>query len=594
MKAKKAESLVAKKDALTSEKSLTEKELEDIDRQLNEITEFPKTINEGALAQPVSFEEEKKIISSKEYLEYSINANKALRIEKEIAENELVLTEKRQTAKEVISMSLDKSSNVKDAEVKESIKNVKVVEDEIKKLTVELAEKQAIATSILSKNDVLALQMQNLLKRGVEPEFNESLALIEQQRKPAIGLTVVSPETPINNYSASNPIPVDVKNPAGLVYRIQVGAFSKPILQDMYKSFNPVSGEKLASGVTRYMAGYFNNNKTVELAHEQVKTLGYKDAFIVAYCDDKRIPLAEAIKLEETGQCISTESREFVIAMSTAKPKNVNTKDLSYNEAPGAAKAIAVETKMGLFFTVQVGVYNKPATPKQLKFIDPLVTKRLENGQIRYSTGMFNSVESAKPKKVEAVGKGVRDAFVTAYFKGERLTLSQAARVLREQGNGVLEKIDENALASLSNKEVSKVTSKVETVKAELVKESNSVAAVSSYNKAPGAVSAKAVEAHLGLFFTVQIGVYSKPATKKQLNYISPLITKKLPNGQLRYSTGMYNSIESADPKRKEALEKGVKHAYITAYYKGERITISEAKELLSANGDAILEKLDK
>jgi hypothetical protein len=280
--------------------------------------------------------------------------------------------------------------------------------------------------------------------------------------------------------------------------------------------------------------------------------------------------------------------------MSKAKPKNVNTKDLSYNEAPGAAKAIAVETKMGLFFTVQVGVYNKPATPKQLKFIDPLVTKRLENGQIRYSTGMFNSVESAKPKKGEAVGKGVKDAFVTAYFKGERLTLSQAARVLREQGNGVLEKIDENALASLSNKEVSKVTSKVETVKAELVKESNSVAAVSSYNKAPGAVSAKAVEAHLGLFFTVQIGVYSKPATKKQLNYISPLITKKLPNGQLRYSTGMYNSIESADPKRKEALEKGVKHAYITAYYKGERITISEAKELLSANGDAILEKLDK
>ena len=172
--------------------------------------------------------------------------------------------------------------------------------------------------------------------------------------------------------------------------------------------------------------------------------------------------------------------------------------------------------------------------------------------------------------------------------------MSQAARVLREQGNGVLEKIDENALASVSNKEVSKVTSKLETVKEELVKESNSVAAVSSYNKAPGAVSAKAVEAHLGLFFTVQIGVYSKPATKKQLNYISPLITKKLPNGQLRYSTGMYNSIESADPKRKEALEKGVKHAYITAYYKGERITISEAKELLSANGDAILEKLDK
>ena len=112
-----------------------------------------------------------------------------------------------------------------------------------------------------------------------------------------------------------------------------------------------------------------------------------------------------------------------------------------------------------------------------------------------------------------------------------------------------------------------------------------------SYNKAAGAVPAMAAEAHLGLFFTVQIGVYSKPATKKQLNYVSPLITKKLPNGQIRYSSGMFKSVEEAEPKRLEALEKGVNHAYVTAYYKGERITIAEAKALLLANGDSILEK---
>ena len=46
-------------------------------------------------------------------MEYSINANKALRIEKQIAETEIVLTQKRQTAKETISMSLDKNSNCK-------------------------------------------------------------------------------------------------------------------------------------------------------------------------------------------------------------------------------------------------------------------------------------------------------------------------------------------------------------------------------------------------------------------------------------------------------------------------------------------------
>ena len=427
--------------------------------------------------------------------------------------------------------------------------------------------------------------MQNLLKRGVEPGFNESLALVEQQREPAVGLKVVSPETQVNDYSEKNPIPVNVKNPTGLVYRIQVGAFTKPIAQDMYKSFSPVSGEKLASGVTRYMAGYFNNSTTVAEAFTQVKSLGYSDAFIVAYCDDERIPLAEARKLELSGQCISTESREFVIAMAaTPTPSISNTNDLSYNDAPGAAKAIPAEAHLGLFYTVQVGVYNKPATPRQLKNIDPIVSKRMPNGQIRYSSGMFSSIEAAKPKKGEAIDKGVKDAFITAYYKGERLTLSQAAAVLKKEGDVILEKIDAELLASVSNKE------NTETIK----EKGKSKEELSSYNKSPGAVSAKAVEAHLGLFFTVQIGVYSKPANSKQLNYVTPLITKKLPNGQLRYSSGMYSSIEAAEPKRIEILEKGVKHAYITAYYKGERITITEAKELLRTNGDIILEKLDK
>ncbi len=593
LKPKKAVALVEKKDALVSEKSLIEKQLEEIERQLTEIAvapKAPKTVSEKALEQPVTFGEEKQLIASKEYLEYSINANKALRIEKQIAETEVVLTQKRQSAKETISMSLDKTSNVSEAEVTQSVDNVKIVEEELKKLTAELEEKQKIANDVLAKNSTTALQMQNLVKRGVEPEFNENLALIEQQRTPAVGLKVVEASTPINTYSASNPIPVNIKNPAGLVYRIQVGAFSKPIPQDMYKSFNPVSGEKLASGVTRYMAGYFNNSKTVDEAFSQVKALGYADAFIVAYCDDERIALADARKLELSGQCISTDSREFVIAMAkTPVSKETNTNDLSYNDAPGAAKAIPAEAHLGLFYTVQVGVYNKPATPHQLKNIDPIVSKRLPNGQIRYSTGMFSSVDAAKPKKDEARGKGVKDAFVTAYYKGERLTLSQASQLLKQKGEGILEKIDTELLASVSNKEtvkaeVAKTTPKVTTTKEE----------VSAYNKAPGAVPAKAVEAHLGLFFTVQIGVYSKPATSKQLNFVTPLITKKLPNGQLRYSSGMYSSIEAAEPKRKEILEKGVKHAYVTAYYKGERITIAEAKELLSTNGDSILEKLDK
>jgi hypothetical protein len=598
VKPNKSSELIKKKNGLVSEKKLISKGLEMITKQIDNMVPIPKTISENALEQGISMHEEKSLVVSKEYLEYTINAKAAIRVENQIMESEATLTEKRQIAKDLIVMSLDKKNTVLEDDISDAVENVKVVEDEISALKEELVGKQKIASDVFVASPDKNMKMQNLFKREIEPSYNEVLAEAEEKREEAEGLQIDTkkPEgiefvpvlTPINVYSSVNPIPVDVKNGSGLLYRIQVGAFSKTIPQDMYQSFTPVSGEKLSSGVTRYMAGYFNKNVIAEQAFSQVKELGYKDAFIVAYCDDKRISLSEAKSLELSGQCISTKSELFVIATSKMPSANTiskepNTTDLSYNIAPGAAKATPIETHLGLFFTVQVGVYNKPASSKQLKNIDPLITKRLLNGQIRYSTGMFNTIDAAKVKKVDARKKGVKDAFITAYFKGERITLSQATILLKKNGEGILEKPDKELVSSV-----------VPTEKKSVIISAENSTTTADYNVGPGAVKAIAVETKLGLFFTVQIGVYSKPATKKQLNNVTDLITKKMPNGQLRYSCGMYNSIEAAEPKRENALSKGVKHAYITAYYKGERITISEATELLRINGDSILEKIEK
>ena len=72
--------------------------------------------------------------------------------------------------------------------------------------------------------------------------------------------------------------------------------------------------------------------------------------------------------------------------------------------------------------------------------IENVVSKLLPDGMIRYSTGIFQSVEAAIPMKNAAIEKGITDAFVTAYYKGERITLSEAKRLLQENGNGILEK----------------------------------------------------------------------------------------------------------------------------------------------------------
>ncbi len=261
------------------------------------------------------------------------------------------------------------------------------------------------------------------------------------------GFEIVDNPTPVRTEKA---IPVDLKAPSGLVYRVQVGAYAKALPENLFTEFTPVTGEKLANGITRYLAGYFGNRNRAKEAQLAIRDLGYSDAFIVAYCDGERITLAEARRLEDAGLCIPKNQDSLMLevventlaqlpADSVAKLRP-EVKKSDYNKAPGAVAAEAVEDRQGLFFTVQVGVYNRPATKEQLRNIDPLITKRLENGQIRYSSGIFQTVEAARPKRIEAITRGITDAFITAYYKGERISLTEARRLLAEFGEDIVEK----------------------------------------------------------------------------------------------------------------------------------------------------------
>ena len=56
-------------------------------------------------------------------------------------------------------------------------------------------------------------------------------------------------------------LPIGTKAPSGLVYRVQVGAFAKPIPEDLFKEFTPVTGEKLNNGITRYLGRVFRQQE---------------------------------------------------------------------------------------------------------------------------------------------------------------------------------------------------------------------------------------------------------------------------------------------------------------------------------------------
>lgn len=107
----------------------------------------------------------------------------------------------------------------------------------------------------------------------------------------------------VSPYSANSPIPLDLGFPEGVIYRIQIGAFSKPMKPDMFRGLYPVTGERAPeSGIIRYYAGSFRSISAAEKALKKVKEYGFPEAFIVSWFQGKRISLIRARELEQMMQ----------------------------------------------------------------------------------------------------------------------------------------------------------------------------------------------------------------------------------------------------------------------------------------------------
>jgi len=271
-------------------------------------------------------------------------------------------------------------------------------------------------------------------------------------------------------------IAMDEPMPAGIVFKVQIGAFRNAVPQEVFSDMSPVTGESVGNGLTRYSAGLFVGFDGAAAAKDQVRDRGYRDAFVVAYRDGERIPLGEAMRearntqpaiaqrtadrpivsepvataiirpvspvtppasQEDIATVLATypATAEEVIARFTAKPEAT-----AYYNVPGAAPARQVETMKGLFFTVQVGVYSKPVPLDKLFNITPLNSERTETAKVRYTTGVYLDTEKARVRKDETVTLGVKDAFVTAYLNGKRIPMREANALLEKFGPAILAK----------------------------------------------------------------------------------------------------------------------------------------------------------
>ncbi len=425
---------------LITRKEQIEARLKRVNEQLGQVEETPTALNEGALEEEISFSEERDIAASEEYEQYQKAAVEALMIANEIRNLEQELALKRSDLQRAVQ------NREPDAVIQEKAAEVQALEEEMDRLEIELTQKKFTADQALPQNEDEAMKMQNLVARGIQPLKVTAVATALMQM-PTTGFAIdTESERPNNGVTE---IPVGVTSPQGLVYRVQVGAFARPLRPDVFKEFNPVSGEKIeGTNITRYMAGYFSSSESVVGARQQIRDLGYSDAFIVAYCNGERITFGEARRREAAGICVPKRAEEIMIEVAENTAKNLNIPvssepevlpEWAYAKSPGAADSDPIEKMEGLFFTVQIGVFNRAVSDKELKNMPDISTFRLPNGQIRYNTGMFDSAEEALPRQNFARKSGVQGAFIVAYYKGKRISIGNARKLLLEYGESILQ-----------------------------------------------------------------------------------------------------------------------------------------------------------
>lgn len=93
-----------------------------------------------------------------------------------------------------------------------------------------------------------------------------------------------------------------------------------------------------------------------------------------------------------------------------------------------------------------------------------------------------------------------------------------------------------------------------------------------------------------GLFYTVQLGVFSNPVADDAFPEISePIYCIKRSDGLYAYFAGVFDSRFDAMAKRYDVVSQGLYKAYVAVYYNGQQISMPQADELIAEYGDGIL-----
>ncbi|REJ99965.1 MAG: hypothetical protein DWQ44_03360 [Bacteroidetes bacterium] len=381
-------------------------------------------------------------------------------------------------------------------------------------------------------------------------------------------------------YSSANPIPLDPALPEGLSFKVQIGAFRKPIPDNSFRNLQPISAERSRPGWIRYCVGMFRTFEPANLVKTELRRSGYPDAFVVAYYNGERISLQRARELmqlndaskltaynSEMSKEIAVLQRLEVIRKDIAVPSEDRDAALFYGSSanislPALSEASSSVDRSEIHlsaekFTVQIGVYRTATPPSLLASFETLYGEVLSGGLHRFMTGLFDERAQAETALVNARNKGIPDAFITRVRDARLISYNKTSA----------ETSNVSAPASVSNVNVT-------------AKES------ASEKKPEGveALSAPTIDSPVSgkIIYRVQIGAFrenvSFSAVESFLKIRDHGIIRETDARNLNiFYAGEFSEHASAEILKAEAVRAGISDAFVVAFSNGKKIPVQDA-----------------
>ncbi|PCJ22917.1 MAG: hypothetical protein COA97_12705 [Flavobacteriales bacterium] len=403
----------------------------------------------------------------------------------------------------------------------------------------------------------------------------------------------------INNnqaaYNENKRIPISPKLPEGLVFKVQIGAFRNPIPQNHFKGFAPIMAEDAGNGITRYTAGLFKTFNMANEAKSSIRSIGYSDAFVVAFLNGKRINMGEARAMldgstvEEGNFAINTNTPTNNNASNNATTNNTtNTNRVNNIEEVKDGVSTDVRNIDGVFYAVQVGVYSKPVTAGQLNNVSPLNSERTSSGLIRYTSGVFKFLSDANAAKERIRALGISDAFVVAYNGGTKITVAEATNLLVGGGstNPTIEEtpIEETPIEETPVEETPVEETPVEETPVEETPVEETPVEETFKNEIPGYEPKE----DLNLEFKVKLGEYEEDVPVEDAGLFLRLTGRGVKSyekgNKTIYTIGSFPDYESALDLQIEMKEMGVKNPVAIVFRDGVEMSLEEAFKLMKSN----------